>query len=116
MNDCLEMLFLLIGLHALCDYPLQGDFLAQGKGSFAKPHFGIPWWHCLTAHSLIHGAAVMVCTQSAMMGVIETVLHWLIDYARCRKWTGINADQLMHVLCKVGYVVFLACVTSGGVR
>ena len=107
MMQAFEMLFLMLAAHALCDYPLQGDFLAQGKGSFSKPHFGIPWWHCLTAHAIIHGGAVAVITGSAWIGVVETALHWIIDFSKCKKLTGINTDQFLHVACKLAYVVFI---------
>lgn len=104
VNEYLMLLFLMLAGHALADYPLQGDFLAVGKGSRTTPHCGIPWWHCLTAHALIHGLFVAVLTGSPGFGVIESVLHWAIDDMKCRKITGINTDQALHVACKVGYV------------
>ena len=51
------LLWLLLCGHALCDYPLQGDFLARGK-NHTDPIPGIPWVHCLVAHALIHGGMV----------------------------------------------------------
>lgn len=102
------MLFILLGGHAIADYPLQGDFLAVGKGARAAPHFGVPWWHCLTAHAMIHGAFVAFLTGSLTLGLVEFVLHWIIDDLKCRKITGINADQALHICCKVAYVVVMA--------
>lgn len=107
MDAYLMLLFLMLAGHALADYPLQGDFLAVGKGSRAAPHFGIPWWHCLTAHALIHGLFVAIITGSAAVGLIETGLHWVIDDLKCRNITGINTDQILHVACKVGYAAAL---------
>jgi hypothetical protein len=103
-----ELFFALVGLHFLCDYPLQGDFLAVGKGSFAKPHFGVPWWHCLTAHAAIHGLAVGAITGSLWLGLAETAAHFIIDWAKCKKLTGINVDQGFHILCKAAWVLFVA--------
>lgn len=100
--------FLLLAGHAVADYPLQGDFLAVGKGSRDKPHFGIPWYHCLAAHSLIHGGFVAVITGSLWLGIAETTCHWFIDDAKCRRWTGINVDQALHVGCKAAWVALLA--------
>lgn len=40
----IEVLFVFLFLHALADYPLQGDFLAQFKGKN---------WIAMTAHCLI---------------------------------------------------------------
>jgi hypothetical protein len=33
----------LVAAHALCDYPLQGDFLARAKNR-AAPIAGVPWY------------------------------------------------------------------------
>ena len=40
-----NILWLLLG-HYICDYPLQGEFLAQSKGKY---------WYSLLAHSIIYG-------------------------------------------------------------
>lgn len=101
----IELFMLLVGLHFLCDYPLQSDFLAVGKVSFDKPHCGVPWWHCLTAHAAIHGLAVGVAMGNWWFGIAEVAAHWLIDFGKCRKWHGINADQAMHVGCKAAWVL-----------
>jgi hypothetical protein len=109
-------LLMLFG-HALADYPLQGDFLARAK-NHADPIPGVPWIHGLLWHSIIHGGAVGIITDSVVLGVAETLTHMLIDYAKCGGWFGswigaatskghhINArafhvDQALHVACKV---------------
>lgn len=102
------MLFLLILSHYVCDYPLQSDFIARGKGSFAEPLYGVPWWHILTAHAATHSAGVYIVTQSLAASVFELIAHWFIDYAKCRKWTGINTDQSLHIVCKILIVAYLA--------
>lgn len=96
----LATLFLLLGAHALCDYPLQGDFLARGK-NHRNPIPGVPWYQCLAAHSLIHGLAVYLITGSLILGVAETILHALIDFLKCEGFYGFNYDQYLHLLCKV---------------
>ncbi len=102
---------LLIG-HVLADYPLQGGFLATAKNrhhdasvlfSGESPPRGL-WVHALTAHSLVHAAAVWLITGSLALGLIEWVLHWLIDYAKCERWLNFNTDQALHILCKAAYV------------
>lgn len=97
------LFLILIGLHCLCDYPLQGDFLAKGKNHL-DPIPGIPWYHCLFAHAAIHGMAVGIATQTPMLGVCETVLHFMIDHFKCGKMFGYNMDQFLHILCKVFWV------------
>lgn len=90
--------------HALCDYPLQGDFLAKGKNHKA-PNPGVPWWICLAAHALIHGGAVAVVTGSAILGVLEFSIHCLIDYGKCDGWYSFEIDQGFHVVCKIAWAI-----------
>ena len=105
-------LWLMIAAHALCDFPLQGDNMAQLKNRHTpvdparvppgqKPM--VTWQYWLTAHALIHGLAVTLITGSTVLGVAETVLHWLIDFAKCENWTTIHTDQSLHVACKVAW-------------
>lgn len=101
--------------HALADYPLQGRFLSMAKNRHAdvsclfggeKPPRGI-WIHALTAHSLIHAGMVWLLTGSVALGLVELVLHWLIDFAKCEKLMNFTVDQLLHVACKAGYALFI---------
>jgi hypothetical protein len=102
--------------HALADYPLQGKFLSMAKNRHADvsclfggetPPRGI-WIHALTAHSLIHSGMVWLLTGSMALGLVELVLHWVIDFGKCEKWMNFTVDQLLHVACKAGYAVFIA--------
>lgn len=98
-------LLLLIASHCLCDYPLQGDFLARGKNAFA-PLPGVPWYQCLFAHAMIHAGAVALITGNVYLGLMEFVLHFVIDHLKCagmfgQGHTGFNVDQLLHIGCKV---------------
>lgn len=103
----LTMLLALIMVHALCDYPLQGDFLSKAKNP-AAPIPGVPWYQAMGAHALIQGGGVWFVTHSVAAAMLETVAHAAIDYAKCRGWLSFNADQLLHVACKVAWVVLLA--------
>lgn len=111
MNIDLTLLLLLIGLHFVCDYPLQSDPIAVGKGKFDAPHLGVPWYYWLTAHAATHALAVGIATNNVILGAFEFVAHFWIDYAKCRKWTGIHTDQALHVSCKVGYIVWIGVAT-----
>jgi hypothetical protein len=103
------LLAFLIG-HALCDFPLQGEYLANGKNWRFLKHLQDPsrppqiWVACMSAHCLIHTGAVWIITGSPLIAVAEFVLHWCIDVAKCRGMTTFNQDQSLHVLCKVAYV------------
>ena len=91
--------WMLVG-HALCDYPLQGDFLARGK-NHKSPIAGIPFYQCLAAHALIHAGSVAAITGSVGLGVAEFIAHVVIDFGKCDEQYGLNVDQALHVGCKV---------------
>lgn len=93
------ILLLLIGAHFLCDYPLQGDFLARAKNR-AAPIFGVPWYQAMLAHAPIHGLAVGLITGHWWLGVAEVVFHFVIDDEKCIGKISFNGDQLRHIVCK----------------
>jgi hypothetical protein len=115
------LMFALVIGHAVADYPLQGSFLASAKNRHLDPTdlFGETspprglWIHALTAHSLIHAGAVWLVTGSLLLGSVELVLHWLIDFIRCEKKIGYTTDQMLHVACKAAYAVVIAFGLSG---
>lgn len=93
----MKILFMLIVAHALCDYALQNDLMANAKNRF-KPHqihSYVPWFYWLASHSLIHGGAVA---------------HFFIDDRKCAGWIGIHRDQAFHILCKVLWVLILTLI------
>lgn len=103
-GDAATLLFYLLAAHALCDFPLQGDYLSRGKNHTA-PLPGSPWPILLCAHALIHGGAVAVLTGSAWLGLAETALHAGIDYSKCGGRIGYTTDQAAHVGCKIVWMV-----------
>jgi hypothetical protein len=116
------LLFLLAG-HALMDYALQSEAMAVCKCRRANHPLqqSVPWYYWLTAHSLLHGAAVGLLLRWAeydwylavWFAAAETIAHWLIDFGKCEKLYGIHIDQGLHVLCKVAW---WALVASGVVK
>jgi hypothetical protein len=104
--DAPTLLLLLLAGHALADYPLQGDFLAQAKSRHTK--LGALYWpHALTAHSLIHGGVVTLLTGSALLGLAETVIHGITDWLKCEGKIDLNTDQAIHAACKVAWCVLV---------
>jgi Protein of unknown function (DUF3307) len=99
MTDPMMMAVLLIGGHALADYPLQGDFLAKGKNRMA-PIPGMAWQQLLGAHAAIHGAVVALITGIWWLGIAEAVIHFVTDDAKCRGRITFNQDQAIHYACK----------------
>lgn len=94
------LLLLLFAGHALCDYPLQGDFLARGKNRYA-PLPGVPWYQCLFAHALIHAMAVLLITSSIWLALAELVIHFVVDDRKCAGDFGFDVDQAIHYGCKL---------------
>jgi Protein of unknown function (DUF3307) len=100
---------LLVG-HAIADFPLQAGPMATEKcrHSTSPLQTAVPWYYWLTAHAVIHGGFVYWLTGSLTLGLLETVIHWFIDFGKCEKWFGIHVDQGLHVACKVLWCVLIA--------
>ena len=113
----IECLFLLIFGHALADFVLQPDAMGYGKNRNDKIHdkehslFPV-WWYWLTAHSLVHGGVVYLITGSLILGVIESVVHWVTDFAKCEGWIGMHLDQAIHIGCKVVYAFVMLALPA----
>lgn len=104
---------MMLGWHALADYPLQGDFLAKAKNRMA-PIPGVPWYQAMGAHAAIHALGVGLITHSVVLALCEFGLHFLIDDAKCTGKISFNDDQLLHFACKVAWaLMFLAALTDG---
>lgn len=97
---------LLLFGHALADYPLQNDFMARGK-NWNTPVVGVPWYHLLAAHSVIHGGLAGIATGSVVIGVLETVMHFFIDSLKNRGITSIHSDQALHLACKIAWALLI---------
>lgn len=104
------MFFALVALHAVADYPLQGDFLSKAK-SRTSPLAGVPWYQALGAHSAIHAGAVGLVTGSLWLALAEFVLHSLTDDAKCAGRITFNQDQAIHVTCKAAWAVLAVMFT-----
>lgn len=101
METALMMFLMLLGAHWVCDYPLQGDFLAT-----AKQKGPLRVYH-LTAHAGIHGAAVALVTGSLWLGLAEWLAHALIDEMKVKGRTSFAVDQSLHIACKALWLLLL---------
>lgn len=107
----LELFGALMVAHVVCDYPLQGDFLAKAKNRTA-PIPGVPWWQALGAHALMHAGAVAWLTGLWWLGVLEFLLHAATDDAKCRGRLSFNQDQAIHAICKGAWVLIVMGINS----
>ncbi len=109
----LAVLFALCIGHAIADYPLQGKFLAIRKNRHIKSidytgdSPGSLWVYCLSAHALVHACPVWLITGSSLLAFIEFVSHWLIDFAKCEKWTTFHIDQALHIIVKLCFTAWI---------
>lgn len=110
MIETLSLFICLVAAHFAADYPLQTEAIALGKNRNIDPaRFGVPWFYWLTSHAVAHAIGVGVVTGSVLMGLVEFVAHWLIDFGKCERWYGIHTDQGLHVLTKllIAYLVLV---------
>ncbi len=109
--SALQAFFALCIGHALADFPLQGEYLATAKNRHLLARLQDParpvsiWVSCMLAHCLIQAGFVWIITGSSLFALVELILHWIIDVAKCGGRTSFNQDQMLHLLCKVGYVL-----------
>jgi len=98
MTAALTIFFMLMFWHALADFPLQGDYLANNKVNNA--------W-LLTMHCLIHAGGVFVITNSLVLALVELISHAAIDTLKCRGKISFFLDQALHVVFKIWFVAAL---------
>lgn len=102
----LELFFALMVGHAIADYALQNDFMANAKNHTTE--LGkIYWTWVLPSHGLIHGGFVYGITGSFVLGFLEFVIHTITDYLKCDGKIGYHTDQWIHVGCKVLWVMLI---------
>ena len=100
MLEFLQIFFLLVFVHTLADYPLQGDFLAKAK-NHVTPIPGIPWYQAMSAHSMIHAGFVYVITGSIILGFLEFIVHFLTDFSKNAGVFDFDTDQFIHIFFKI---------------
>ncbi len=103
-GSLLATLILLFAGHALCDFPLQGQFLSDAK-NHRRLGVGEHWARALFAHSMIHCAMVYLITGSVILGMAEFVIHAATDYAKCDGRITSTQDQAIHYACKIAWAL-----------
>lgn len=109
MNEVPEMLVYMIAAHFLLDYALQGDWMSKAKNPTLELIQGEEIWPLvLFGHSLLHATAVQVIAGSWLLFLVELLIHFATDYAKCKGRFGYNVDQFIHIGCKIAYAIVLA--------
>lgn len=107
----LDILFKLVIIHFLLDFPLQGDFTAKAKNHL-NPIPNVPWQWPMIAHCAIQAGGVWFVTGRLGLAVIEFILHFAIDYSKNAGIIDFSQDQLLHLFCKALYFMFLPLIIS----
>ena len=105
----MKIFFLLLCVHALTDFQLQNGAMWH----FKKRRVSDRWWHWLTAHALICGGGVYVVTQCLPLAICEVFLHWMIDFCKGEECISFQTDQILHLACRIVYVIILMGAASG---
>ena len=120
-------LWLLIAGHCLTDTSLQPDAMAKGKNRNREidwlrvPKGQKPmnlWIMHMCHHSMIHGLVTMSIIYfitrnfvfSCILGIIEAISHWIIDFGKCDNWYSPIGDQLLHIGMKIWYVITIGVI------
>jgi hypothetical protein len=110
----IDLLALMLFGHAICDYPLQGDWLAKAKNHVHPIMPGETVWPtALACHAGIHAGAVLIVTGSWLIASLEFVAHAGIDHVKCAGRLSFNQDQALHVICKGLWAVLLTSGLTG---
>lgn len=109
MSAQLAAALYLLGAHFLCDFALQGDYMARAK----KPRGALEWPWAFFGHGIIHGAAVTLITQSPWLGLAEVFFHCWIDAAKCEGFISYHVDQWLHIACKAVWLVLTLTLLTG---
>lgn len=97
------LLLTLVMGHFLADFAFQSDRMAVEKCSGCDQT--LPWYWWLGAHAAIHGFLVTVITGLPWLGLVEWMVHSLIDFCKCRRLYRLATDQFLHLLCKGVWVL-----------
>ena len=105
LMESLNLLILLVLAHFVCDFVLQSDRMAVEKSPGRDDTLHWSWW--LGSHAATHGLAVALLTDVPLLGLMETLLHAIIDWLKIRSRFALVVDQSLHLLCKLTWVLLL---------
>ncbi len=102
-----ELLFWLLVVHAVADFPFQSEWMVTSKvrgskhpeSSSSRPD--LIWIHVLSSHALVHAGGVALVTQNIWFGLAEFVAHWITDFLKGEGVFGFHTDQCLHIFYKI---------------
>lgn len=114
----IKLFFLLLCAHAIGDFALQTDTMARSKNRHATPpktydplihgKLQATWFYYLSTHALCNGFMVYFVTNNFCIGMLETLSHWLIDFAKGENLhKNIHLDQFLHLVTKIIWLILI---------
>ena len=69
------------------------------------------WFYWMSAHALIQGGLIMmVFPEFWYLGVIEMIMHFIIDFMKCQNKLNPHQDQFLHLIFRIMYLVNMVIV------
>ena len=107
MKNFLQLFIPLILGHFVADFAIQTDTVAINKCPNNNSKININWAWWMTGHVSLHGLIVFFITGNAFLALAESTIHFYIDYLKCIGKFNLLIDQLLHILCKFIWVLFI---------
>ena len=104
-NTILATCLMLFMGHFIGDFVLQNDRIAVEKSPGSN--MSLPWYWWMFAHSACHGLITATITGSPLIGTAEWIAHFTIDYFKCKGKFNLLTDQILHLGCKIAWVITL---------
>ncbi len=98
-----SLIISLLMAHFVVDFALQSNAIAIGKCPKSGQQINWAWW--MLGHTSFHGLFVLIITNSALLGFLELVSHFLIDYFKCMRKYNLFTDQMLHIGCKIIWAI-----------
>lgn len=69
------------------------------------------WFYWMSAHALIHGGVIiLIFPDFWYLGVIEMIVHFIIDFMKCQNKLNPHQDQFLHLLFRIMYLVNMVII------
>lgn len=64
------------------------------------------WFYWMSAHALIHGGIIaLVFPEFWYLGLIEVIIHFIIDFMKCQNKLNPHQDQFLHFIFRIMYLI-----------
>ena len=69
------------------------------------------WFYWMSAHALIQGGLIMlIFPEFWYLGLIEVIIHFIIDFMKCQNKLNPHQDQLLHFVFRIMYLVNMVII------